>query len=119
MAKQDVPLQPIEVQDRAEIHPHSMEDPTLEQGSVLDLAPSGKSGDDTKLCGAVNMSEGRDAIQMDFERLERWAPKNLMKFGKTKGKVVHKGRGKPKIKYRMGRKWIESSPFRGSLRGVG
>jgi len=30
-----------------------------------------KSADHTKLCGAVNMLKGRDAIQKDFGRLER------------------------------------------------
>lgn len=29
--------------------------------------------DDAKLCGAINMLEGRDATLKDLDRLERWA----------------------------------------------
>jgi len=89
-------------------------------GSVLGLAPFNifvsdrdskiectlsKFANDTKLCGAVNTLEGRDAIQRDPDRLERWACENLMKFNKAKCKVLHMGQGNPKH-----REWIESSP---------
>ncbi|PKU44740.1 rna-directed dna polymerase from mobile element jockey-like [Limosa lapponica baueri] len=41
-----------------------------------------KFDNEMKLCGAVNMLEGRDAIQRDLDRLERCLHANLVKFNK-------------------------------------
>lgn len=40
--------------------------------------------DDTRLCGAGDMMEGRDTIQSDLGRLERWDCVNIMKSSKDK-----------------------------------
>jgi len=69
-----------------------------------------KFADNTKLCGVVNTLEGRDAIQRDLDRLERWACMKCMKFNKAKCKDLHMGHGNPKHKYRLGGEWFESSP---------
>ncbi|GAB0182063.1 hypothetical protein GRJ2_000671600 [Grus japonensis] len=69
-----------------------------------------KFDNDAKLCGVVDTLEGRDAIQRDLDRLERWTCANRMKFNKAKCKVLHVGQRNPKHNYRLGREWIESSP---------
>uniref|UniRef100_A0A8B9GC29 Reverse transcriptase domain-containing protein n=1 Tax=Amazona collaria TaxID=241587 RepID=A0A8B9GC29_9PSIT len=69
-----------------------------------------KFADDTKLCGSVDMLEGRNAIQRDLDTLVRWADANLMKFSHDKCKVLHLGQSNPRHSYRLGREEIQSSP---------
>ena len=61
-----------------------------------------KFSNDTKLCGAVDTLEGRDAIQGNFHSIERWVHVNLMKFNKAKCKVLHVGQGNPKHRHWLG-----------------
>jgi len=56
------------------------------------------------------MLERRNAIQREHDRLERWTCVNLMNFIKAKCKVLHRGQGNPKPKYRLGRECTESNP---------
>jgi len=69
-----------------------------------------KFANDTKLCDAADMLEGRDVTHRDFDRLERWYCANLMKFNKAKCKFLHRDGDNPNHKYRLGGEWIESSP---------
>jgi len=76
-----------------------------------------KFADDTKLCGAVE-TEGRETIQRDLDRLERWACENFMKFNKARCKDLHVSQDNPKCKCRLGGEQIERSPEEKDLAGL-
>lgn len=48
----------------------------------------GQFASNTKLCGVVNTLEGKDVMQWDLDRLERWSWMSVMKFRKDNAKVL-------------------------------
>lgn len=71
----------------------------------------GSFADDTQLCGAVSILEGRDSIlERDLDRLGRSHHAELVTFNKAMCKVLCVGQDHPKHKYRLGEKGKGSSP---------
>lgn len=69
-----------------------------------------KFAGDTKLCGAVGMPEERDAIQRDLESLKQWTQVNLMRFNKSRFKVLHLCHGNAHNLYKLWDVRIEHGP---------
>ncbi|KAJ7415476.1 rna-directed dna polymerase from mobile element jockey-like [Willisornis vidua] len=45
--------------------------------------------DDTKLSGAIDTPKGLDVMNRDLDKLKKCGNGNLMRFNKSKGKVLH------------------------------
>lgn len=60
--------------------------PVLFHVFIIKLGDGGEypqSADDTKLAGVADALEGQVAIQIDLDRIEKWADRNLTKFNEV------------------------------------
>ncbi|KAJ7396419.1 rna-directed dna polymerase from mobile element jockey-like [Pitangus sulphuratus] len=72
--------------------------------------------DDMKLSGVIVTREGWDVTQGDLRgQAQKWAHKNLIRFNKSKSKMLHLVQGNLRYEYRLGEEAIESSPVEKDL----
>lgn len=64
-----------------------------------------KLAKDTKLEVQIDMQDICDAIQRDFDKLEKWDNRNLMELSKGKCKILHLERNNSINQYRLGNEW--------------
>ncbi|GAB0194946.1 sorting nexin-12 [Grus japonensis] len=69
-----------------------------------------KFADNTKLGGAVDSLDSREALQRDLDRLDSWTITNCMKFNKSKCQILHLGQGNPGYTHKLQDEGLESSP---------
>ncbi|KAK4830807.1 hypothetical protein QYF61_013736 [Mycteria americana] len=69
-----------------------------------------KFANDTKLGGAVDSCEGKEALQRDLDRRESWAITYCMTFNKSKCRILCLGWGNPGYTHKLGDERQESSP---------
>ena len=61
-----------------------------------------KFTDDIKLGGVADTPEGCATIQQDLDRLKSWAGRSLVRFNKSKCRVLQLGWNKCTNQYRLG-----------------
>jgi len=79
------------------VHQVSILGPVLFNIFINDLARSSAHSASLQmtLSGAIDTPEGWDAIQRYLDKLKKWACMNLMRFNKSKCKVLHMDQGNP------------------------
>ncbi|XP_059575306.1 uncharacterized protein LOC132245913 [Alligator mississippiensis] len=64
---------------------------------------------DTKMWGEVDTLEGGERLQLDLDRIQKWADENRMGFNVDKCRALHLGRRNPQHTYRLGSSPLEST----------